>query len=170
MDFYSVTKCQAELTVGYFAEHFSTVILRYWYPYGLGTPNPLHELVRRVIKGEPVTVLRSGKPRLNPLHVDDAVQATVKSLGLSGHHILNVAGLEESSFRDIAERCARIHGGPDAEPCLEFIDDARAHPFHRRDALARIDRIQSLLDWRPSIALDDGLADFVAEVQAEEQI
>jgi nucleoside-diphosphate-sugar epimerase len=165
MDFYSVTKAQAELNVNYFSSCFSTVILRYWFPYGLGTPNPIEDVICKVIRGEPVTVLRSGKPRLNPLHVEDAVAVTVRSLDLPGQHVLNVAGLEETCFRDIAERSARILSRPDSEPDLRFIDDAAAHPFHRHDALGSTNQIQTLFDWQPEISLDKGLRRYIADLQ-----
>jgi nucleoside-diphosphate-sugar epimerase len=165
MDFYSVTKCQAELNVNYFGQYFPTVVLRYWFPYGLGTPNPIEDLIRRVIQDEPVIVLQSGRPRINPLHVDDAVEATIRCLALSGHHVLNIAGLEKTSFRDIAERCTRILRGPDAKPRLHLIDDSEAHPFHRRDALGCVERAQTVLDWRPRIALEDGLTRYITNLR-----
>jgi nucleoside-diphosphate-sugar epimerase len=167
LDFYSVTKCQAELEVGFFAPHYSTVILRYFFPYGSGTPNPIQNVVESVLHGRSVRVVRSGTPAINPLHIDDAVAATVCALSLSGHYVLNIAGDERTSFRDIAERVARIIGGDAARPSLHLVDETEAHPFHRSNALARTERARRVLGWQPTISLDEGLRRFVTELRGE---
>ncbi len=98
MDLYSLTKAQAELAVQAAPGDFHKVVLRYFFPYGTGTPNPIPRWVERVLSGEPFQVLQSGKPAFNPLHISDAVEATVRALALEQSAILNIAGQRSPRF------------------------------------------------------------------------
>ncbi len=62
MDLYSLTKAQAELAVQATPGAFHKIVLRYFFPYGVGTPNPIPIYVQRALTGEPIQILQSGKP------------------------------------------------------------------------------------------------------------
>jgi UDP-glucose 4-epimerase len=159
MDLYSLTKAQAELAVQAAPGDFYRVVLRYFFPYGAGTPNPIPRWIEAVVTGAPLPVLRSGKPALNPLHINDAVEATVRSLYLQRSAVINIAGAESATIEGIA-RIAGLHAG--RPPNLVWIDDEASIPYYRADLVADIQQMQTLLAFTPSISLDTGIAELVA--------
>jgi nucleoside-diphosphate-sugar epimerase len=158
MDLYALTKAQAELAVRSESYAMRTVILRYFFPYGVGTPNPMPRYVRRAVRGEPIEVLASGAPRLNPLHISDAVVATVRALELDESDVINVAGTQVTSFADIATLAARRVG---REPVFVKQSEQDAIPYYRSNVLADIARMQQRLSFTPRVLLEDGLVELV---------
>jgi nucleoside-diphosphate-sugar epimerase len=137
---------------------FHRVILRYFYPYAVGTPNKIPETVRRAVLGEPIEVLESRKPLINPLHISDAIEATVRCLDVCADHVLNIAGSEITSFADIAVRAASRVG---RSPVLSIAPDAAASPWERADILGDIGRAQRQLAFTPRVSLDQGISELV---------
>jgi nucleoside-diphosphate-sugar epimerase len=158
MDLYSITKAQAELAVRGAPGTFHKIVLRYFYPYGPGTPNKIPETVRAAIQGEPIKVLRSGRPAINPIHISDAVEATVRSLDLDSDDVLNIAGSEVTSFGDIARRAAHKVG---LEPVLEVIEDDEASLYEQANVVADTSRMQRRLGLVPLLPLDQGISELV---------
>lgn len=156
MDLYSLTKAQAELAVQAAPGDFHKVVLRYFFPYGVGTPNPIPRWVQQALSGEPFPVLRSGKPHFNPLHISDAVETTIRALRLEQSIILNIAGTETTSIRGIAELAAQLAG---RTARLEFIPDAMAIPYYRANLVADISRMRALLAFVPAISLRQGITE-----------
>jgi UDP-glucose 4-epimerase len=104
-DFYSATKLAAERFVRAYDEHLrSTAVLRLVAPYGPGqTRRLLPALVERVRSGRPVTLNAGGRPRMNPIYVDDVVGVIVRALESDAHLLLNVAGDGAWSIADLAD-------------------------------------------------------------------
>ncbi len=149
-DFYAVTKRSGELLVRAHREHVGTAILRFFAPYGPGQVDRLVPgLIARVSGGEAVTLRAGGRPRMTPVYVDDAVEAIVRSLGSEAHLVLNVAGDEVASIRDLAERIGRVVA---REPVFAEQEGAVAG-----DLIAVNERMHELLGDRQLIGLDEGL-------------
>jgi len=161
MDFYSLTKAQAELAVQAAPGDFHKVVLRYFFPYGLGTPNPIPRWVQRALSGEPLQVLQSGKPAFNPLHISDAVEATLRTLRLQQSATLNIAGTEITTIQSIGEMAAQMAG---RQATLELIPDGAAIPYYRANLVADIARMQQLLAFVPAITLKQGIAQLVDQL------
>ena len=158
MDLYSLTKAQAELAVQSAPGNFQRIILRYFFPYGPGTPNPIPHYVQRAANGESIQIIEGGGPRFNPLHINDAVEATIRTLKLTGNHILNIAGTEITTFSEIAQLAAQIVG---REAHLERIPREQAIPYYRADLVASTERMGELLEFRPQVSLHNGIAALV---------
>jgi nucleoside-diphosphate-sugar epimerase len=164
MDLYSLTKAQAELAVRYADLPFPRIILRYFFPYGVGTPNPIPAYVRRAVTGEPIQITASRKPRLNPIHIADAVEATVRCLTLTSSVILNIAGVETTTFAEIAELAAAQAG---RRPRFDILAGAAEIPYYRADLVANITAMQRTLDFTPSVSLATGIAELaLGEIHA----
>ena len=161
MDLYSLTKAQAELAVQSAPGDFHRVILRYFYPYGIGTPNPIPSYVQRAIRGESIQVIEGSGPRFNPLYIHDAITATLLALRLTGNHTINIAGSEVTTFAEIAKIAARIVG---REPRLQSIPPEATIPYYRADLVASIDHMEQVLDFRPNISLYDGIHQLVEQM------
>ncbi|HMN29100.1 MAG TPA: NAD(P)-dependent oxidoreductase [Caldilineaceae bacterium] len=156
MDLYSLTKAQAELAVRAAPGEFQRAILRYFFPYGPGTPNPIPRWVQGALTGEPLAVTPNGKPVFNPLHIRDAVEATVRGLQLTESTTLNIAGNEETTFARIAELAA-AHVG--RRPNLVIQQPEAVIPYYRADLLADTARMRRVLNFTPTISLADGIAE-----------
>lgn len=164
MDLYSLTKAQAELAVQAACGKFYKIVLRYFFPYGVGTPNPIPSYVQRVVRGEPIEILAGGGPRLNPLHITDAVEATVQALRLAQSVTVNIAGQEVTTFAELAEMAARQVG---RRPHFQRIPDAAAIPYYRADLVADISRMMTLFTRVPRIQLQEGIAELVTHALAQ---
>ncbi len=156
VDLYSLTKAQAELAVQAVPGAFHKIVLRYFFPYGVGTPNPIPTYVQRALTGEPIPVLQSGKPAFNPIHISDAVEATIRALNLEQSAIINIAGTEITTFRVIAEMAAKL---AQRSPAFSPILDENAIPYYRSDLVADISRMQILLNFTPQVTLESGIAE-----------
>ncbi|MBX3011416.1 MAG: NAD(P)-dependent oxidoreductase [Caldilineaceae bacterium] len=162
MDLYSLTKAQAELAVQAACGEFHKVVLRYFFPYGVGTPNPIPSYVRRAVCGEPIDVLESGGPRLNPLHIHDAVTATVAALQLDQSITLNLAGREVTTFTEIAQMAAQQVG---RQPLLQRIPVAAAIPYYQANLVAEAAHMHLLLPDGPQVSLATGIAELVTHAR-----
>lgn len=159
MDLYSLTKAQAELAVQAACGKFHKIILRYFFPYGIGTPNPIPTYVRRAVQGEPIEILASGGPRFNPLHITDAVELTVEALTLPHSVTVNIAGLATTTFAAIVEMAAAAVGRP---PLFTYIPEEAAIPYYRAHLIADTSRMTAMFTYAPTVALQQGIAELVA--------
>lgn len=159
MDLYSLTKAQAEMAVQSAPGTFQRTILRYFFPYGPGTPNPIPSYVQRAISGLPIEIAEGGGPRFNPLHIDDAVEATIRAINITGNQTLNVAGTEITTFAEIAELAAGMVG---RHPVFRPQPLDTLIPYYRADLVASIARMEQVLGFRPQISLRDGIRTLVA--------
>ncbi len=148
--FYFATKYSAEILAHSFSSLLSDVILRPFFVYGPNQkPNMLMpRLIARITRGEPVSLQGAEGIHLNPVHVDDCVRAIEASFALDGSHVINVAGPEVLSLRNIAETIGGVLGRP---PVFEY--DEKARPGHM---VADISRMRAVLA-PPTIAFADGI-------------
>ena len=113
-NFYLATKLAGELLATGYRSFFDVVSLRLFFPYGLGQPATrfIPDLVRRVVAGEPVQVQGSDGLKANPVHLEDAVTALGRALALEGSHLINVAGPEVLTLRQMVELIGEQVGRP----------------------------------------------------------
>lgn len=116
--FYARTKRMAEELLLAFAEHMETLCMRPFVLYGPGQRERMVPgIVARVASGEPVRLepRRRGEERpggfvTSPCYVDDAASIVAELLDSSATGVLNLAGPEAVSVREIAERAAALLG------------------------------------------------------------
>jgi UDP-glucose 4-epimerase len=134
-DFYAVTKLNGEQLVAAYGGFFSTAVFRLVAPYGPGqSGRMIPAVIGRVREGRPVTLNGGGRPRMNPIYVEDAARAAVAALELDGNHVVNVAGDEVVGIDDIARLAGQAlgrepvfeHGDADA-PGDVVVDTTRFH-------------------------------------------
>lgn len=158
MDLYSLTKSQAELAIRHTPTSFPKIILRYFFPYGMGTPNPIPSYVERAVRGEPIALNVTRKPNFNPIHIDDTIEATVRALSLSQDCALNIAGIETTSFAAIAEFAA-LRVGRQAE--FRWLAEDEVIPYYRADLVADVSAMRETLAFTPQVSLETGLSGLV---------
>lgn len=110
-NFYAITKISGEQLVSAYKPYLNTTILRFFFPYGPGQRGRLiPDLIGYVREGRPVILNGNGRPRINPVYIDDVVRMIQCSLTLIGHHVLNVAGDEVQDIRQLAELIRNVVG------------------------------------------------------------
>lgn len=163
MDLYSLTKAQAELAVaasGYTLPRrsFAAICLRYFFPYGVGTPNPIPTYVAAAVRGETIDLPAGGGPLFNPIHIEDTVIATLAALALDRDAVINIAGREPTSFGAIAALAAQRAGRALQTRTLA---PHAVIPYYRGSLLADTRHMQTLLGVSPQIDLATGLAPLI---------
>jgi nucleoside-diphosphate-sugar epimerase len=110
-DAYAQSKSEAESLLGRASTDIRVCALRLFAPYGPGQSGRLiADLVERVAAGRRVTLRGDGHPRMNPIFVDDVAEIVVRALDPDVPPILNVAGDEVLSIREMANAIAGVLG------------------------------------------------------------
>jgi nucleoside-diphosphate-sugar epimerase len=106
--FYFTSKHIAELLVRDYQPFFDTVVARLFFVYGVGQKPHMFipRLIRNVMRGEAITLDGPEGIRTNPTHIVDAVDGLAATLNLSGHHVINIAGPQALSLREIGQAIA----------------------------------------------------------------
>jgi nucleoside-diphosphate-sugar epimerase len=109
--YYAATKLAAERLVAAYADEFGHSIFRLFTPYGPGQVRRLVPgIIDRVRSGRAVSARPDGGPRFTPLYVAHAVDVLAQSLAADGNHLLNLAGEEIVSIRQMAETAGELLG------------------------------------------------------------
>jgi nucleoside-diphosphate-sugar epimerase len=156
-NFYLASKYASECLVNAYSDHFAAVVLRYFFVYGEGQRGMfMPGLVERVLKGEPV--LLSGKTgiTMNPIYVADAVEATVRALGLTRQETVNVAGAEITTILELAGLIGAITGRTPV-----YKHEPEKGPMKM---VASIEKMKLKLGVAPTVSLKDGLARLVRDL------
>lgn len=105
INFYITSKLVSELLVENFKPFFQTIILRPFFIYGPGLRKTL--LISRLISSikENKTIFLEGKNgiRINPIYIEDAVDAIIQSLKLKISQTLDLCGQETLTIRKISK-------------------------------------------------------------------
>lgn len=148
-DFYSATKLAAERFVGAYGPFLGTTVMRLVAPYGPGQQNRMiPRIVDSVRSGRPVRLNEGGRPRMNPVFVDDVVEIVGRAIDQDGLGTLNVAGPDEVTIREIAEEAGRAVG---LDPVFE--DGGGTVPG---DIVCAAERMRRLLR-RPLVPFAEGV-------------
>jgi nucleoside-diphosphate-sugar epimerase len=156
LGFYLGTKLCAEVLLQNYRHFFETaVILRPFFVYGPGQREDMlvPRLIRAVRERRPVELQGTDGLRLNPIYVDDAVRGFAKALELRGCEVLNLAGPEVVSLRELAEIIGRTVG---VEPVFRCIPGVPA------DYVGSTERAESKIG-RATVGVAEGIRRTVGE-------
>ena len=111
--------------------------------------------IRSLLEGE-LAVCRHGDYVRDYLHIDDAARGMVRLLFSDVTGPINIAAGSGVALSDMVEVIAR---------CMEREDLIRIHQHPGTEPptiIADVQRARDLLEWRPTIGLDDGLEDTIS--------
>lgn len=157
---YALQKYVGELYSKIFFEIYKlpTVSLRYFNVYGKrqpkeGTYAPVMGIFLRQKKaGEPLTVTGDGNQTRDFTHVSDVVRANIRALEsekTGKGEVINIGAGNNHTINEIA----KMVGGE-----IKYIP---LPPGEMRDTLADISLAKELLDWEPSVKLEDGINELI---------
>ena len=160
MNFYLASKYAAECLVNAYSDYFATVNLRYFFVYGEGQRDMfMPGLVLRVLHGTPVTIAGKTGVTMNPIHVSDAVEATIRALEVVRQETFNVAGAETTTILDLAELIGSVTG---SKPVYSF--EPEKGPMAM---VANIEKMKLKLGVNPKVSLKEGLDRLVQDLTRE---
>lgn len=163
---YAIAKLSVELYLAYYARvhGLDMVALRYGNVYGPrqdphGEAGVVAIFCGRIIEGRPLTVFGDGRQTRDYVYVSDVADATWRA---ATRALPPAGGLDERAFNvgtgvgtsvlALAEALQRATGR--ASP----IEHAPARAGELQDAYLDAAKAARVLDWRPSVALPDGLS------------
>jgi nucleoside-diphosphate-sugar epimerase len=150
-DFYSATKLAAERFVGAYEQFFGTTIMRLVAPYGPGQRSRMiPRLIDSVREGRAITLNEGGRPRMNPVFVDDVVALVAAAIESEGHNLVNVSGPDAVSIRELGETIGGVLG---REPVFE--NGTGVAPG---DIVCANDRMLETFGLGPLMPLREGIA------------
>ena len=108
LNFYLATKLSSEVFSMSYKEFFDLDILRVFFMFGPGQkPNMLlPRLIHSVKEGTPIQLAGESGIRINPIYVNDVVRLIENRLATSDSKVINVAGLEIVSIKQLSELIA----------------------------------------------------------------
>ncbi len=154
---YGWSKLTGEYLGGIAAERYglSVAVVRPFSGYGedqdLSYPVPAIAL-RVAARQDPVRVWGSGEQGRDFVHIDDCVEACVRACRtISDGSAVNIGSGRLVSFRELAETMIELEG---YGASVEGTDD---RPVGVAQRYCDPTRMRELLDWEPSISLEQGL-------------
>lgn len=160
MNFYLASKYAAECLVNAYSDYFATVNLRYFFVYGEGQRDMfMPGLVLRVLQGTPVIISGKTGVTMNPIHVSDAVKATIGALEVVRQETFNVAGAETTTILDLAELIGSMTG---TKPVYTF--EPEKGPMAM---VANIEKMKLKLGVSPTVSLKEGLDRLVQDLTSK---
>ena len=153
---YAATKKAAEATA--YAHHhlygIDVSVVRYFTVYGpADRPDmAIHRFIQWIAKSVPIQVFGGGTQSRDFTYVDDIARGTIAALTPVGYEIVNLGGGNQPVEINSVIRQLEELLGKKAK-----IDRLPAFKADMKATWANIDKAAKLFDWRPEVALEDGL-------------
>jgi dTDP-glucose 4,6-dehydratase len=146
------------MTMAYHRYHeLDTRVARIFNTYGprlrLDDGRVVPNFIGQALQGEALTLYGDGSQTRSFCYVDDLVEGLYRLL-LSDYHLpVNLGNPAEMTIRQLAEKIVEL---TDSGSSLETLTDRRdeSDPDRRQPDISRA---QEVLDWSPSVDLEDGL-------------
>jgi nucleoside-diphosphate-sugar epimerase len=148
--FYLDSKLSAEILLRNFSALFETFsIIRPFFMYGPGQNQSMliPRLINNIIEGNEIVLAGEKGISINPIYIDDAVEAMINLLQTKGESLYNIAGNEVVSIKDLAEKIGEI---VKTSPIFKVEDNKQL------DLIADTAKMHKNLTV-PKISLDEGL-------------
>ncbi|MBP0591183.1 SDR family oxidoreductase [Paraburkholderia sp. LEh10] len=113
--------------------------------------------IMQALKGDPITLYGDGSQTRSFCYVDDLVSGLLRLMD-QDHEIgpVNLGNPSEITIRELAEHILRLTG---SRSRIEYRPLPQDDPVQRRPDIAKA---RHTLDWRPGVALEDGLKETIA--------
>ncbi len=146
------------LTLAYHRYHgIDTRIVRIFNTYGprmrLDDGRAVPNFIKQALNGQPLTIYGDGSQTRSFCYVDDLIEGIYRLLLSDEHLPVNLGNTDEKTILELAEIVNSLF---DNNAGLTFLPDKRGEgdPQRRRPDISRA---QKILNWKPTISLEDGL-------------
>ncbi len=105
MQFYPASKLAAEALIGSYSKVLRVVVMRIFFMYGKGQHESMlvPRLINSILKGRPILISEPFGFRFNPLFSSDAAALVWALVNSNFSGVLNVAGPEELTLKNVGE-------------------------------------------------------------------
>jgi UDP-glucose 4-epimerase len=155
---YAASKLAMELYVAIeLRDALPLAILRLSHIYGPGDPRPkaVRAFVDAVRSGVPPVIYGDGADLRDYIHVKDVAECIVRVLQVKARGIFNVATGRSLSLKAFAELAIKA-GGRGMLPVY------RQRRYPRKDYRFDVRKINSVLDFPPSVSIEQGIAELMS--------
>lgn len=143
-----------------------TVIIRIFNTYGPrmrpGDGRVLVNFIEQALRNEPLTIYGDGSQTRSFCYVDDEVRGIAAAMSSGASGPFNIGNPDEMSIGQLAEAVIRAVGSSSRVVHLPLPSERVGDPSRRRPD---IDLAQRVLNWSPTIDLEDGLRSMIADVR-----
>lgn len=163
---YGVTKLAAEHLCALYHQNFAlpTVALRYFTVYGPRQRPDMafHRFCKAILQKEPLHIFDDGYQTRDFTYVTDIVDANIKAATSpqAVGQVMNIAGGSRVTVRQVLEHLQEI-----SDEQFDVLFDEKQHGDVRH-TFASTERAERLLDYRPLVTLQDGLAQEFSYIQS----
>jgi UDP-glucose 4-epimerase len=157
LGFYLNSKLSAEMLLKNYANFFETfVIIRPFFMYGVGQNETMliPRLISNIKNKKKITLNSKSGIKINPIYITDATKAVANILSLIGEYIINIAGNEIISLKEL---CIKIGKQVGKEPIFEI------HNIDQNNLIADIEIMKKKL-VEPEINLESGINKMVKTI------
>jgi nucleoside-diphosphate-sugar epimerase len=152
---YSATKKGAEAICHayHYLYKIDISILRYFTVYGpAGRPDmSIFKFLRSMDAGKPIPLYGDGSQTRDFTYIDDIAEGTIRSLRPAGFEIFNLGGDHPVKLNYVIGLLEK-HLGKKAK-----IKRYKLHPADVTATWANIDKSKKVLDWKPTMPLEEGI-------------
>ncbi|QKG85680.1 SDR family oxidoreductase [Kroppenstedtia pulmonis] len=155
---YGISKWTPEMYLRNYGELYglSWTVLRYANVYGTrqvshGEGAVISIFIDQLLKGEPLTIDGDGEQTRDYIYVEDVARANIAALVHGDGEILNIGTGQSTSINQLIQAFESILGRT-----VKKVYGA-SRPGDIRDSYFDNNRAIQMLDWRPSVLLQDGL-------------
>jgi nucleoside-diphosphate-sugar epimerase len=133
-------------------------VLRYFTVYGpAGRPDmSVFRFVRRIAEREAIVLFGDGSQERDFTYVDDIARGTIAARRPLGYEVINLGSDRPAKLGEVIALIGKELGQ------APRIERQPSHPADVPATWADIGKARRLLDWRPNVALEDGIARTVA--------
>lgn len=157
---YASSKLGAE-SMGYTYTHLYPMrfmSLRFFSVYGPGQRPDLaiHKFTDKIERGEPIVLYGNGDTTRDYTHVDDIAAGVIRAIQYdkSSYEIFNLGNHQTVSLLQLVQLLEKVTG---KKAIVQFED---LHPADVPHTCASIEKAQMLLDYHPSLTLEEGVTRF----------
>jgi nucleoside-diphosphate-sugar epimerase len=150
LGFYATSKINSEMILQNYTQFFEIIIFRFFFVYGPGQKKNMlmARLIDSVIHKQPIVLQGNDGISINPVHVKDAVMAIVAAMELKGTHVINIAGPEILTMKQIGET---IGNHLNMDPIFSYQENIQP-----KNLIADITKMKVLLK-APQISFYEGI-------------
>lgn len=155
------------LTLAYHRYHgIDTRIVRIFNTYGprmrLDDGRAVPNFLKQALNGEPLTIYGDGTQTRSFCYVDDLIEGIYRLFLSNEHRPVNIGNPIEMTILELAEAINRLVDNP-AQVQIEPGKRGEGDPQRRQP---EISRAREVLDWKPTIGLEEGLRRTIPYFQA----
>ena len=111
----------------------------------------IFKFIKSIDEAKPITIFGDGTQSRDFTYVDDIAAGVISSIRATGYHIINLGNDKPIILSNIVELIENYLNKK------AIINYTPAHAADVKDTWANIEKAKNLLQWRPTISIEEGI-------------